>query len=156
MGLKSLFTIFLIALMMLTSGCLDNEPNTPDNLENDGFSEPTEPVASVSNDDSASEMDYRQEMRDFVIGISTYSKQKNPYFIIIPQNGQELLTSGGDSNDPIAKDYIAAIDGVGREDLFFGYDDDNVPTDEKDTERIFSMLDIARDNGVAVMVTDYC
>ncbi len=137
MDLKLLAAIFLVTLILLPSGCLDTKSDAP-------------------IDSSVSDQDYRQQMRDFVIGISTYSKQKNPDFIIIPQNGQELLTSGGHPDDPVVQDYIAAIDGVGREDLFFGYDDDNVATNEEDTEYMESLLDIARDNGVVVLVTDYC
>lgn len=137
MNLKLLTVIFLVTFILLPSGCMDNEPDSPMNS-------------------SVSEIDYRQQMRNFVIDISDYSKKKNPDFIIIPQNGQELLTSGGHPDDPVVQDYIAAIGGVGREDLFFGYDDDNVATDEKDTEYMASLLDIARDNSVMVLVTDYC
>ncbi|SFM92565.1 endo alpha-1,4 polygalactosaminidase [Methanolobus profundi] len=146
----------LLITLLLTSGCLENEADTPYNIENDNVSKITDSDVPDNNDKSVSETDYRQQMRDFVIDISTYSKQKDPDFIIIPQNGQELLTSGGEPDDLIAQDYIEAIDGVGREDLFFGYDDDNVATDEEDTEYMTSLLDIAKDNGVVVMVTDYC
>ncbi|MBP1909432.1 endo alpha-1,4 polygalactosaminidase [Methanolobus bombayensis] len=156
MKINSLSIIFLITLILLTSGCLDNSSDTPDTIENPDISEVTNTNSPNTADEPTSEMDYRQQMRDFVIGISTYSKQNNPDFIIIPQNGQELLTSGGEPDDPFAQDYISAIDGVGREDLFFGYDDENVATDEEDTEYMASLLDIARDNGVVVLVTDYC
>ncbi|WP_342304532.1 endo alpha-1,4 polygalactosaminidase [Methanolobus sp. ZRKC5] len=149
-------SIILISIVILTSGCLDNGTDTPESIEDEDLSEITEPDAPRNNEKSASKMDYRQQMRNFVIGISTYSKQKNPDFIIIPQNGQELLTSGGNPDEPVAQDYVAAIDGVGREDFFFGYDDDNVATEEEDTEYMASLLDIAMDNGVEVLVTDYC
>ncbi|WP_319506837.1 endo alpha-1,4 polygalactosaminidase [uncultured Methanolobus sp.] len=156
MGLKSLVIVFLIVFMLLTSGCLDNEPDAPENHENNAFSEVIESGSRDVTEEHDPDMDYRQQMRDFVIGITTYSKQKNPDFIIIPQNGQELLTSGGNPDDPVAQDYIAAIDGIGREDLFFGYDDDDVPTEHEDTEYMASLLDVAKDNGVVVLVTDYC
>ncbi|MDI3486308.1 MAG: hypothetical protein PWQ50_1528 [Methanolobus sp.] len=156
MNHRHLFILFLTTLILLTSGCSDNSTDTPDTIETPEASEPINSNSPNTVDESTSEIDYRQQMRDFVIGISTYSKQKNPDFIIIPQNGQELLTSGGDPDDPVAQDYIAAIDGVGREDLFFGYDDDNVATDKEDAEYMASLLDIARDNGVVVLVTDYC
>jgi len=42
-------------------------------------------------------------------------------FILIPQNGQEILTMDGESTGTPATNYINAINGVGREDLFYGY-----------------------------------
>jgi len=36
--------------------------------------------------------DYRQGMRDFVQNISVYAKSVKPGFMVIPQNGHELLT----------------------------------------------------------------
>lgn len=73
-------------------------------------------------------MDYRQEMRNFVIGISKYAKAANRNFAVIPQNGIELISSNEQANGPLVQAYLSAIDGVGQEDLFFGYDDDNVAT----------------------------
>lgn len=156
MNLRHLLSLLLIILILLTSGCSDNSTDTPETIENADISEA--PIANSSDnvDESSSKMDYRQHMRDFVISISTYSKQQDPDFIVIPQNGQELLTSSGMPDDPIVQDYIAAIDGVGREDLFFGYDGDNVATEEEDIEDLASLLDIVRDNGLVVLVTDYC
>jgi cysteinyl-tRNA synthetase len=156
MNHRHLFILFLTTLILLTSGCSDNSTDTPDTIETPEASEPINSNSSNTADESSSEINYRQQMRDFVVSISTYSKQKNPDFIIIPQNGQELLTSGGEPDDLVAQDYISAIDGVGREDLFFGYDDDNTATGEEDIEYLASLLDIARDNGVVVLVTDYC
>jgi cysteinyl-tRNA synthetase len=153
--LPLLFTFF-VTLMLLTSGCVNNENDVSESNDNDSPLEITESDASYNTTNFTSDVDYRQQMRNFVIGISTYSKQKNPDFIIIPQNGQELLTYGGHPAVLLANDYIAAIDGVGKEDLFFGYDDDNVPTEDKDTEDMAYLLDFAMDNGVMVLVTDYC
>ena len=48
------------------------------------------------------EMDYRQEMRDFVSDISIYAKDKHPNFIIIPQNDIELSTSNGEPDGNIS------------------------------------------------------
>ena len=38
------------------------------------------------------ETEYKQKMRELVIGISQYSKAIRPNFYIIPQNGIELVT----------------------------------------------------------------
>ncbi len=102
------------------------------------------------------EVDYRQEMRDFVIQISDYTKSINKNFFIIPQNGQELLTEDGKETGTPSYSYIFFLDGVGREDLFYGYHSDNVatPADERDT--MIAFLNIAKDQGLKVLVTDYC
>ncbi|MFW6132080.1 MAG: hypothetical protein ACOC5F_05745 [Candidatus Aminicenantaceae bacterium] len=53
------------------------------------------------------EVDYRQEMRDFVIQISDYTKSINKNFFIIPQNGQELLTEEGEETGvPKLENYL--------------------------------------------------
>jgi cysteinyl-tRNA synthetase len=100
-------------------------------------------------------IDYRQEMRNFVIGISQYAKAQNPKFAIIPQNGIELISTNGEADGTLAQTYINAIDGVGQEDLFFGYDDDNVPTPSEDNLYIREFLNRIK-TSKKVLVTDYC
>jgi len=39
---------------------------------------------------------FKQKIRDFVSGISQYSKAINPNFKIIPQNGIELIIINGE------------------------------------------------------------
>ncbi|MEE9192555.1 MAG: endo alpha-1,4 polygalactosaminidase [Candidatus Aerophobetes bacterium] len=104
----------------------------------------------------ATERNYRQDMRDFVQGISTYTKRIKPNFIIIPQNGHELLRADGEETGTPATAYLDAIDGVGREDLFYGYDDDDVATPALERDYMVSFLDIAEKGAVEVLVTDYC
>jgi cysteinyl-tRNA synthetase len=100
-------------------------------------------------------VDYRQEMRDFVIAVSQYAKAQNPQFAIIPQNGIELITSNGESDGALAQAYLNAIDGVGQEDLFFGYEDDNVPTPSEDNLYLREFLNRIK-TSKKVLVTDYC
>lgn len=102
------------------------------------------------------ENSYPQKMRDFVIGISSYAKSIDTNFIIIPQNGQELLIENLEENGTPATSYINAIDGVGREDLFYGYEDDDIATPKEDVNYMMSFLNVAKNNGVTVLVTDYC
>ena len=108
------------------------------------------------NSDSIPDRVFKQDMRDFVQGISSYSKAINSNFSIIPQNGHELLTENGEETGSPVVDYINAIDGVGREDLFYGYDNDNEPTPAADNDYMIAFMDIAEINGVEVLVTDYC
>lgn len=110
----------------------------------------------VSNKEANSDIDYRQSMRDFVQVISEYSKNINPNFIIIPQNGHELLTENGDGSGSPDIDYISSIDGIGREDLFYGYSDDDIATPLSERNYMEAFMNIAVNNGIKVLVTDYC
>lgn len=85
-----------------------------------------------------------------------YAKNIDPDFLIVPQNGQEILTTNSDPDGPLATDYIDAIDAVGREDLFYGYTGDDKATPAADRDFLISLCDVAKDNGKLVMVTDYC
>ncbi|ASZ12329.1 endo alpha-1,4 polygalactosaminidase [Chitinophaga pendula] len=101
-------------------------------------------------------INYRQEMRNFVIGISKYAKGISPGFAIIPQNGPELLTTDGQEDGPLATAYIAAIDGIGRENLLYGYDYKNdVRTPEEDILYMQAFCDRVKATK-KVLVTDYC
>ncbi len=100
--------------------------------------------------------DYRQDMRDFVVFLRAYTDAKTPEFLLIPQNGEELLTLGDGYDTPPVEDYIAAIDGQGREDLLYGYVADNKPTAPKDTAFMRGHLVVAKNHGVQPLVTDYC
>ncbi len=102
------------------------------------------------------EVNYRDEMRQFVIKLSEDAKELNPNFIIISQNGHSLLTINGESNGRLALDYLRAIDGVGREDLFYGYEEDNRKTNNEDNEDMLAFMEIAKANDITVLVTDYC
>lgn len=98
----------------------------------------------------------RQEMRDFVIGISRSAKAVKPTFVVIPQNGIELVTTTGESNEEANTAYLDAIDGNGQEDLFYGYDDDDKPTPPGDNLYLREFLNVSRDAGNTILVTDYC
>jgi cysteinyl-tRNA synthetase len=110
---------------------------------------------SCAGDDSINPV-YRQSMREFVRGISTYGKGIRSGFFVIPQNGNELLTQDGEHNGPPDPSYIAAIDGIGREDLFYGYDGDDLPTPAAEKDYMTGFLDGALSSGLKVLVTDYC
>ncbi len=99
---------------------------------------------------------YRQYMRDFVQAISAYAKAVDSDFFVIPQNGPELLALNGEATGAVAQDYVDAIAGVGREDLFYGYDDDDEATPAQDRDYLLGFMDAAAANGLSVLVTDYC
>jgi len=101
-------------------------------------------------------VDFRQEMRDFVTLIATTARADNPSFGVVPQNGQDLLTADGQPEGAIDTDYAGVITAQAREDLFYGYDQDDDPTSETDTEWMGGFLDQAVAAGVVALVTDYC
>lgn len=99
---------------------------------------------------------FREEMRQFVRGLSDYARQKHPGFLIIPQNGQELITVDGKPESPVSTEYLNAIDGTGREDLFYGYKRDNKKTALRDLEYLRALCQKFRSEDKVVLVTDYC
>jgi cysteinyl-tRNA synthetase, unknown class len=98
---------------------------------------------------------YRQDMREFVIGISQKAKSVKPGFAVIPQNGIELVSSNGDEDGSPVISYLNAIDGNGQEDLFFGYVSDDQPTPAEDNAYLRGLLDISKNSGKTILVTDY-
>jgi cysteinyl-tRNA synthetase, unknown class len=129
---KILFAVISVSLLPLLMSC-------------GGVSEP-----------GSGSVDYRQEMRDFVIDIAAYGRGLSPGFIVVPQNGQELLTADGEPDGSPMSGYVAAIDGQGREDLYFGYLGDDLPTPQEEVEWMEGFLDLAEARGVQALVTDYC
>ncbi len=85
----------------------------------------------------------RREMQDFVIAISKRAKAKNPAFLVIPQNSPELATSSR---------YMAAIDGLGKEDTWSNGDEEKKL---EDREWELKHLDMIRATGRFILATDY-
>lgn len=110
-----------------------------------------------ATDTKPSNVDFRMEMRNFVRDISTYSRAQKPGFIVIPQNGQELLTSNGEADGTPQTAYIGAISGVGREELFYGYDNnDDISTPATERDNWLALCLTAKNSGLKVLTTDYC
>lgn len=104
----------------------------------------------------AAPRNYRTDMREFVRGISAYAKGIRSDFLIITQNGNPLLTDNGKGAGSPSHKYIKAIDGVGQESLFYGYNADNEPTPGPVSKSLLGLLETARNHGLRVLVTDYC
>lgn len=108
------------------------------------------------NSGNSENRDFRQDMRDFVIGISQKAKGVKPNFAVIPQNGIELVTENGEENGAVSQSYLNAIDGNGQEDLFYGYDNDDEATPSDVSAYLKGFLDVSKNNGKTILVTDYC
>lgn len=113
-------------------------------------------LSTACSKDNYPDLDFKQEMRDFVIGISEYARISKPGFIIIPQNGIELVTKNGGEDDSLNTAYLSAIDGNGQEDLFYGYDKDDKATYANDRTYLRNFLDKSKNAGKTILVTDYC
>jgi cysteinyl-tRNA synthetase, unknown class len=110
-----------------------------------------------SDGDSPPEDDnYKQRMRDFVVSISNYSKAIRPQFLIVPQNGIELVSSDGEDVTNPDERYLAAIDANGQEDLHYGYDEDDQATPAGTVSYLKGFLEVSRQAGKTILVTDYC
>ena len=138
---KALFALPMLLSMLSCTKTENTGPSTSSERQNQ-----LQKVAATN---------YRQEMQNFVIGISQYAKAQNSQFAIIPQNGIELISSNGESDGTLVQAYLNAIDGVGQEDLFFGYEDDNKPTPSEDNLYLREFLNRIK-TSKKVMVTDYC
>ena len=102
-------------------------------------------------------IDYRQEMRDFVVSLSLYAnREKGGEFLIVPQNGQELLTDTGGIDGIPQMTYLQAIDATGREDLFYGSEKDDEATPASTTQSLLHLGLLAEKYHIEVLTTDYC
>lgn len=116
-------------------------------------------IVSCNKDDSPetpSGIDLRQEMRDFVIHIAGYARGFDDDFIVIPQNGIELVSANGEADGPLSTSYVEAVNGHGQEDLFYGYNQDDHSTPDKENQYLRSYLDKSKNSGNVILVTDYC
>lgn len=85
----------------------------------------------------------KEEMINFVIKLSNHAKEKNPNFLIIPQNALDLLKD---------ESYLKAIDGVGKEDSWYV---DNYKISKEDTTYVVNLMKIAKENDKFILVIDY-
>ena len=130
---------FLVVLLAVFAASCDNSDSGTDNNSN--------PIG---------DRDFKQDMREFVIGISQKGKALKPGFIVIPQNGIELVTKTGEQGGSPHVAYLDAIDGNGQEDFLYGYDKDNEATPADVTAYLKSFLDVSKNAGNTILVTDYC
>lgn len=92
--------------------------------------------------------DYRQEMVNFVSAIRSYAWDtlNAANFGVFPQNGEGLVDENG---------YLNSVDGIGREDIYYGYNGDDQQTPQNITTEIESKLDIFKNNNKLVLTIDY-
>lgn len=100
-------------------------------------------------------IDYKQEMRNFVQEISEYAREQKSGFIIIPQNGVQLVSDNGEWDGKPDLDYLRAIDGLGQESLYYGSNADDINTPFNLSDYLEFYLNIGKEAGKTILITDY-
>lgn len=90
--------------------------------------------------------DGARKMVDFVARLGAHARKKNPHFMVILQNAEELLQH---------KKMVEAIDAVAKESLFYGWGGTAGGTSAGYTRGVIGNLNIAKAAGRAVFVVDY-
>lgn len=88
----------------------------------------------------------RQEMVRFVIELAAKARALRPGFLVVPQNGEQLLS------DPA---YLAAIDAVAKEDLVYGEEAEGQRNSASVVARNMRWLAPAVNRGIPVLVVEY-
>ena len=87
------------------------------------------------------------EMVRFVRRIREYGQMVDPDFLVFVQNGAELAA--------IHSEYLDFLDGIGQEDLYYGYDADGQATPATITEQLENYLNQFSSAGKIVLTVDY-
>ncbi len=116
----------------------------------------------TKNSSETDAANYRKEMRNFICTISKTARAKNPGFIVITQNGQNVAWDNDDDDDKkVDVNFFKSINGCGREDLFYGTDENWDMADDKLTPKFINkefveMCDVYKNAGLTVLAVDYC
>lgn len=86
------------------------------------------------------------EMVDFVTRLSAHARAERRGFLIVPQNGEELLVN---------ESYVAAIDAIAKEDLLYGSPDEGEPNNPAQIANSQRWLAAAKAAGKAVLAVEY-
>ena len=86
------------------------------------------------------------DMVTFVTRIATRARSERPGFLIIPQNGEELLTN---------PQYRSMVDGMGAESLLFGDPDEKKPTAPDVQRKRLPLLSSLVAEGKPVLAVEY-
>ena len=88
----------------------------------------------------------QDDMRTFVKRIGERGRAANPGFLVVPQNGEELLTDAG---------YRAAIDGLGKEDLLYGEMNEKQANPAPIVAKRIGLLKLLTADGKPVFAVEY-
>lgn len=90
--------------------------------------------------------DAERLMADFLTRLSAHARKLSPHFLVVMQNAEELLSR---------RDVRQAIDGIAKEDLFYGVNHDETENPQDGVVWSLDHLRLARRAGKAVLVVEY-
>ena len=96
--------------------------------------------------DAFEEMGRKDAMADFVASLAARVKSKRAGFLVVSQNGQQLISNAKFRN---------AIDAFAREDLFYGEDEDGERNGEDSIRDSIAVLARFAADGKPVLVVEY-
>ena len=96
--------------------------------------------------EAASRADIEGDMVQFIAALSVYAKARDPNFLIVMQNSEDLLTR---------EDLRAVLDGVAKEELIYGGEGPEKLNKSTDFEASRAMLDLMRADSKLVLVVEY-
>ena len=82
----------------------------------------------------------------FVTKLAAHARGRKPGFLVVPQNGEELLTDAG---------YRAIIDGIGKEDILYGETKDKQPNKPQSIAENVAKLKLLTAEGKPVFAVEY-
>jgi cysteinyl-tRNA synthetase len=88
-----------------------------------------------------------QEMAGFVAAIHAHARRRDPDFLLIAQNGAELAT--------LVPSYLASVDGIAQEDIYYGYEKQGQATPPEVTAELEEHLERFGQAGKLVLTVDY-
>ncbi len=86
------------------------------------------------------------DMATFVAAISAYAKARRPGFLVVAQNGEELLARAN---------FLGAVDGIAKEDLVYGLDGSERANPTEEVDHAATTLMRARSALKPVFVVEY-
>lgn len=88
----------------------------------------------------------QQDMQSFVAEIGEHGRKARPGFLVVPQNGEELLVDAS---------YRRAIDAIGKEDLLYGEFDDKKANPADAVQRRTALLKLLTAERKPVLAVEY-
>ena len=96
----------------------------------------------------------RKDMASFVKRIRTYARVQRGKtgFLVFPQNGADIVWNNADALDAVGRDYLAACDGLGQEDIWY---DEVSPQPADSVLWTLKALEVFRSKGKKILSIDY-
>ncbi len=90
--------------------------------------------------------DGKRDMAAFIVALSGHARRSNPGFVVVMQNAEELVAN---------KTLRAALDGIAKEDLFYGVEHVEKANPPEMVAGSLADLRLAKKSGLAVWAVEY-